>query len=252
LSLPIIRPDWPAPPSINAFTSTRAGGVSLSRWASLNLGLNCGDQPEHVMQNRSRLSLLLPAAPAWLKQVHGIHVVHHDGHLTPEPEADAVISRTAGCVCAVLTADCLPVLLAGKKGTEVAAVHAGWRGLAAGILERTIADMQSNPADLLAWIGPGIGASAYQVGEEVYKAFCSENPDAHRAFRASGGRWMADLALLARQRLEGVGISQVFGGNICTYTQDRDFFSHRRDGPTGRMASVIWIQNEPGLNRRVS
>lgn len=242
MSLPVIRPQWPAPDRVEAFTTTRAGGVSKSPWNNLNLGSNCGDDRLNVLKNREIVSAITPAPPAWLKQTHGTDVVRHEGNLPPEVEADAVIAETAGRVCAVLTADCLPVLLTNTGGTEVAAVHAGWRGLAAGILENTVNCMRSQAPEILAWIGPGIGPSAYQVGSEVRDAFCTDDALAETAFKESGQRWMANLPLLARQRLARCGVSRVFGGEECTFSDEKRFFSCRRDGDTGRMATLIWLR----------
>ena len=236
----LVIPDWPAPPAVRAFTTTRAGGTSEGRWASLNLGDRCGDRPMAVAENRRRLRELLPSEPAWLKQVHGTEVLDLDDAAGTDCEADAAISRAAGRVCAVLTADCLPVLFCDRRGASVAVAHAGWRGLASGVLERTVQALGADPGDTLAWLGPGIGASAYEVGGEVRDAFIRSDPRAAASFTPRGNRWLADLYGLARQRLAVAGVRSVHGGTFCTYTEQDRFFSHRRDGGSGRMATVVW------------
>lgn len=238
----VIHPQWPAPATVRAFTTTRTGGVSAAPWKSLNLGLNCGDNRSNVLKNRELVAKMIPAPPAWLKQTHGTGVIHHDSPATAENEADAAVATRAGCVCAVLTADCLPVLFTNISGTEVAAAHAGWKGLAAGVLESTVRHMRSTPGDIIAWIGPCIGPSAYEVGSEVREAFCHDDRTARSAFMPSGARWLADLPMLARQRLARSGVRGVFGGEHCTFAGKDRFFSYRRDGITGRMATLIWFQ----------
>lgn len=239
----ILRPDWEAPPAIDAASSTRKGGVSRGVHASLNLGAHVGDDPGAVAENRRRLRdrLRLPSEPAWLAQVHGTRVVTARRGGTPV-EADAAVSREPGTVCAVLTADCLPVLFASRRGDEVAAAHAGWRGLAAGVLEATLAAMRTAPHGLLAWLGPAIGQPAFEVGDEVRSAFLDRSPDQARFFRRNErGRWQADLAGLARHRLEQAGVD-VSGGGHCTLADPGRFYSYRRDGECGRMASLVWIR----------
>ncbi|NIP18843.1 MAG: peptidoglycan editing factor PgeF [Xanthomonadales bacterium] len=238
----LIQPDWPAPGAVRAFTTTRRGGVSQGVWHSLNLGAHCGDDAGAVRRNRQQLRSLLPAEPLWLDQVHGSQVVEHAGGQDRQPTADGAVARQPGQVCAVLTADCLPVLLCDTRGRCVAAAHAGWRGLAAGILESTVEAMCVAPERVMAWLGPGIGPRAYEVGAEVREAFVRGDAGAAKAFAPHGDRWLADLYLLARRRLEGTGIVQVFGGGLCTHDEPRRFFSHRRDGQTGRMATVIWLE----------
>jgi polyphenol oxidase len=196
-----------------------------------------------VARNRALLSdrLALPDEPLWLCQVHGCEVAL-GGVDTSGCEADAAVATGPGVVCAVLTADCLPLLLCDQAGTRVAAVHAGWRGLVAGVIETAVASMQTAPGDLLAWLGPAIGPDAFEVGDEVRTAFLARDPAADTAFRASsGGRWLADIYLLARRRLDAVGVGQVSGGGLCTVTDARRFYSYRRDGATGRMATLIWM-----------
>jgi YfiH family protein len=239
-----ITPDWPAPVTTRAVTTTRQGGVSQGPWASMNLADHVGDAIVDVQANRARLRerLQLPASPLWLRQVHSTRVV--DAASTALPvEADAAFAARTGVICAVLTADCLPVLLCDTNGTRVAAAHAGWRGLAAGVLEQAVAALQAPGAELLAWLGPAIGAEAYVVGDEVREVFLDHAAEARDAFHpvASGG-WHADLYQLARQRLAASGVRAVYGGGFCTFTEQRRFFSYRRDGVTGRMASLIWLE----------
>jgi YfiH family protein len=235
-----IVPDWPAPASVKAFITTRADGVSTGPYAGLNLGLRTEDDPAAVEANRRRLRAALPGEPKWLRQVHGAEVADADA-LTEIPEADAAVARAAGTVCAVLVADCIPVLLTDRAGSTVAVAHAGWRGLARGVLERTVERMAQPPRTLLAYLGPGIGPGAFEVGADVREAFLAAGAAADAAFAPrSPGKWMADLYRLARQRLAGCGVSEVYGGEWCTYSDARRFYSHRRDGPTGRMAALIW------------
>ena len=236
---PII-PDWPAPANVRALMTTRTGGLSAGPWASLNLGDHVGDDPRCVAANRARLCAALPAAPAWLKQVHGTCVVEATGGTA---EADASVSRTPGQVCAVLTADCLPVLFCDRAGSVVAAAHAGWRGLANGVLEATVAAMRVPPGEIRAWMGAAIGPTAFEVGEDVREAFLERHPDTASAFASpdAHGKWRADLYTLARIRLAHAGVQAVSGGGHCTFSEPSVFFSYRRDGVTGRMASLIWL-----------
>lgn len=239
-------PDWPAPVQVRARVSTRAGGVSLGDFASLNLGDHVGDDPAAVAENRARLrqALGVPAEPFWLNQVHGITVVEAGSGLGARRDADAAYSRTAGTVCAVLTADCLPVLFCDGAATTVAAAHAGWRGLAAGVLEATVSAMAVTPGSILAWLGPAIGPSVFEVGEEVRAAFLLHGAAAADAFRPSpSGRWLADLYQLARLRLAAMGVTAVYGGGFCTYTDAERFYSYRRQARTGRFASLIWRED---------
>ena len=240
-----LLPDWPAPAHIRAGTSWRYGGTSQGPYASLNLALHVGDEVKAVEENRRRLGL--PSEPIWLNQVHGQTVINAGQYVEQDTtqviEADAAYTDQAGVICAVLTADCLPVLLCDRRGTRVAAVHAGWRGLAAGIIERSV-DALVLPGDtLLAWLGPAIGPTAYEVGDEVHRAFVAEDPQADMAFRPGrAGHWWLDLYQLARQRLMRRGVSNISGGDHCTWQEAESFYSYRRDGVTGRMASVIWIE----------
>ena len=238
-----IVPDWPAAARVRAFTTTRRGGVSQAPYASMNLADHVGDDPLAVAQNRQLLQqqLELPGEPLWLQQVHGTTPVNAL-ECTAAPSADASWSQQAGVVCAVLTADCLPVLLCDQRGETIAAVHAGWRGLAAGVIEQTVAAMPVQADELLAWLGPAIGPRAYTVGDEVRDAFLSHQDQASLAFQHAAEGWKADLYLLARQRLSVCGVTAVYGGDRCTLSEPEDFFSYRRDGQTGRMASLIWLE----------
>lgn len=235
-----LRPDWPAPAGIVAGTTTRAGGVSEGVFASLNLGGHVGDDPSRVAENRRRFvaDCGLRAEPGWLTQVHGT-AVRVAGSTAP-PEADAAIARDPGSTAAVLTADCLPILLCADRGDEIAAIHAGWRGLAAGIVAETIVRMKTPPERLLAWLGPAISQPAFEVGDEVRAAFAAADPGSRACFRRNDrGRWQADLYALARRRLGGAGVDAVYGGGLCTFTDRTRFFSYRRDGQCGRMATFI-------------
>jgi len=244
-----LLPDWPAPAHVRAFTTTRAGGVSKSPYDSMNLAMHVGDDPSAVAENRRILRLDLPAEPIWLNQVHGCGVAERADEAEP-PCADASVAREPGTVCAVMTADCLPVLLSDRAGSVVAAAHAGWRGLAAGVLEQTVSAMSVAPGDILAWLGPAIGPEAFEVGEEVREAFVSQHRLAAIAFRPAlpgtldeaPRKWLADIYALARIRLAAIGVEAVYGGGWCTYKDAGRFFSYRRDGATGRMASLIYIE----------
>lgn len=235
-----IEPDWPAPAGVHALVSTRAGGASRPPYASLNLGDHVGDDPAAVALNRRRLRAFLPDEPKWLVQVHGTAVAQAD-QLQGPVEADAAVAFMPGTVCAVLTADCLPVLFCDRGGTRVAAAHAGWRGLAAGVLAASVAAMRCDAAEVLAWLGPAIGPQAFEVGEEVREAFVRDLPAAAAAFLpGQPGKWLADIYQLARLRLARAGVREVYGGGLCTYADQARFYSYRRDGATGRMASLIW------------
>jgi hypothetical protein len=237
----MILPDWPAPARVKGLMTTRAGGVSQAPWAGLNLGDHVGDDPEHVAANRARLRQQLPNEPAWLRQVHGARVVETGRE--PNPEADAAFTRQPVQVCAVLTADCLPVLFCDRAGSVVAAAHAGWRGLAGGVLEATVAAMQVPPGEVLAWMGAAIGPQAFEVGDEVRQAFIAQHAEASEAFvpQPAPGKWLADIYRLARIRLNPIGVQAIYGGGRCTFNESDAFYSYRRDGVTGRMASLIWL-----------
>jgi YfiH family protein len=240
--IPLIVPDWPLPAGLRAVQTTRGGGVSQGPWDSLNLALHTGDDPQTVQKNRERLSLALGLAsiPSWPRQVHGAVVVEA-ASTADTVEADAVVGRGPGEVCGVQTADCLPVLFCSLDGAVVAAAHAGWRGLAGGVLEATLRSMARAPAEVMAWLGPAIGPEAFEVGPEVRAAFVADHAGAAAAFRAGAGdRWFADIYRLARLRLERAGVKGIHGGGRCTYTESETFFSYRRDGTCGRMATLIW------------
>ena len=259
-----IVPDWPVPARVQCLLTTRHGGVSQGAYSSLNLGDHVGDDAQSVAENRGRLASRLPALPQWLQQEHGSVVL--DTSALPDAfqvlAADAVLARQVGRVCAVLTADCLPVLLCDQSGTVVAAVHAGWRGLLAGVLERTVEAMACPSECLLAYLGPAIGPDAFEVGDNVRNAFVATHRSAAAAFKTlsleenvpygilpaenerCSGKWLADIYLLARQDLERLGVNAVYGGNYCTVQEAERFFSYRRDGVTGRMASLIWLAAE--------
>ncbi|MBL8447217.1 MAG: peptidoglycan editing factor PgeF [Zoogloeaceae bacterium] len=227
---------------MGCLSTRRGGGCSTGPYASWNLGDHVGDAPTAVASNREHLRTRLPEDPVWLRQVHGTVVVDADALPNGIPEADAAVARRPGRVCAVLTADCLPVLLCDREGKVVGAAHAGWRGLLMGILELTVDAMAVPGQNLMAWLGPAIGPAAFEVGGEVRSAFIAEDPGATTGFApgAAPGKWWADLPWLARRRLARCGVVTVFGGNRCTYSEAADFFSYRRDGVTGRMASLIW------------
>ena len=243
MSEALLDPDWPAlPATVRAIASTRRGGVSLAPWGSLNLGGHVGDDPAAVAENRRRLVQFadMPREPQWLQQVHGLRVLELHPDAPPAGPADACWTAHAGLPCAVMTADCLPVLFAAADGSCVAAAHAGWRGLVAGVLEATVAALPVPPRTLLAWLGPAIGPQAFEVGDEVRAAFVEACAEDVRCFRADGGRWRADLFALARRRLGDLGLADIAGGGVCTFGDRERFFSHRRDGRCGRMASAIW------------
>ncbi|VAX04773.1 FIG00003370: Multicopper polyphenol oxidase [hydrothermal vent metagenome] len=242
----LIPVDWPAPKNVRAATTSRIGGVSRAPFDSFNLADHVGDHPVAVLANRELLleELALPAEPTWLKQVHGSRVISLDGSSIKLPEADASVSTEPGRVCAVLTADCLPVLFCDRAGTRVAAAHAGWRGLATGVLEATVAQMAVAPDEIMAWLGPAIGPPAFEVGTDVRTAFVDGDATSATAFVALGdGRWLANIDSLARQRLARAGVTAVYGGDRCTYSEAGMFYSYRRDGATGRMASLVWLSN---------
>lgn len=239
-----IVPDWPAPDTVRAISTTRSGGVSTGPWASLNLGDHVEDDPTDVAANRHILfeTAGLPAEPHWLKQVHGCDVSDAAADRSG-CEADASVVESQGAVCAVMTADCLPVIFTNRSGTRIAAAHAGWRGLAAGVLESTAARFDDTPEAIMAWLGPAIGPQAFEVGDEVREAFVSAHGGSESAFRSvRPGHWLADIYALARIHLAAIGIDRVFGGGLCTFSDSERFFSYRRDGVTGRMATLVWME----------
>ncbi|WP_296262957.1 peptidoglycan editing factor PgeF [Pseudomonas sp. UBA6562] len=241
LAQALLFPDWPAPANVGACVTTRAGGVSLPPYDTFNLGDHVGDAPQAVAENRQRLSSTLQVRPAWLKQVHGVDVAHAD----PERvcQADACWTSTPGIACTAMTADCLPVLFCDRAGSRVAAAHAGWRGLAAGVLEATLDTLAIAPDQVLVWLGPAIGPQAFEVGLEVREAFTRQHPEAHTAFvpGEQPGKLLADIYALARIRLAARGITAVYGGGLCTVSDPR-FYSYRRTPQGGRFASLVWLK----------
>ena len=247
--------DWELPRGVFAACTTRLGGVSTEPWDSFNLATHVGDDLTHVAANRARLRelLKLDAEPAWLNQVHGVTVKNVDGApFSPIPfTADAAVASRAGAACVVMVADCLPVLFCSTDGQRIGAAHAGWRGLAAGVLERTVEAMGVPANALRAWLGPAISQEHFEVGDEVRAAFVQRDPAAAAAFvNNPRGRWQCDLYLLARQRIEGTGVSDISGGGLCTYADPHRFHSYRRElhlgkPTTGRMATLIWIESAP-------
>ena len=240
----LIKPDWPAPPGVCALSTTRNGGVSQGPWESFNLGDACGDDPAHVAVNRKTLASLLPGNPPWMRQVHGKKVVEGG---QPGARADAAVTSEAGDVLVIMTADCLPVLLCDSEGSRVGAAHAGWRGLAGGVIEATVDAMNKAPESLMAWLGPAISGAVYEVGDDVRDAFAASPTLAgaavSHAFQRHGERWLLDVYQAARVILAGLGVERVYGGNFCTFSDAGRFFSHRRDGVTGRMASLVWLDH---------
>jgi hypothetical protein len=244
-------PDWPAPASVRSWVTTRAGGQSAGAYSSLNLATHVGDAPERVAENRARLvrELALPSEPVWLAQVHGSGVLDLDAAFDAArrdrgapPTADAAVTARAGVVCAVLTADCLPVIFCDRAGTRVGIAHAGWRGLLAGVLPAAAHAMRAPPAALVAWLGPAISPAAYEVGADVRDAYLARDASAARHFSPNArGRWQADLYGLARASLASAGVTAVHGGGFCTFAEERRFFSHRREAPCGRMATLVWL-----------
>jgi YfiH family protein len=236
-----LTPDWPAPARVRACVTTRSGGVSAAPFDSLNLGEHVDDDPAAVAKNRQRLLSQLGCQPAWLRQVHGIQVVAADPARVAE--ADASWTATPGIACTAMTADCLPALFCDRAGTRVAAAHAGWRGLAGGVLEATVQALGVAPEELLVWLGPAIGPAAFEVGAEVRETFVRQHGEAASAFvpGANAGKYMADIYQLARIRLAAIGVTAVSGGGLCTYSDPR-FYSYRRSARTGRFASLIWLQ----------
>jgi len=238
-----IQPDWPAPSNVRAASTLRLGGVSTAPFDSLNLALHVGDDPSRVDENRRRVkkTLQLPAEPCWLQQVHGVEVINAATYSVPAV-ADACLATEPAKVCVVMTADCLPVLFCNRDGTRVAAAHAGWRGLAAGVLVNTVQALKCLPSELIAWIGPAIGPAAFEVGDEVRTTFIDSDAVNAACFtRNSRERWMADLYQLACNELARLGVQDIFVEQACTVTDASQFFSYRRDGQTGRMASMIWL-----------
>ena len=237
-----VKPDWSAPPQIRACCTTRHGGVSQTPFDGLNLGLHVGDRDDDVLQNRRRLreDLLLPSEPCWINQTHSVEVVTLEQD--DNRDADAAITREAGRIAVVMTADCLPILLCNRAGSEVAAIHAGWRGLQAGVIQSTLTAMHSPVEQLIAWVGPGITQASFEVGDEVYAAFVDPQPSAASCFNANRpGHWLCDLGGLAKSVLRRAGVAEVSLSPHCSYRDAGRFYSYRREATTGRMASLIWI-----------
>jgi hypothetical protein len=235
-------PDWPAPANVRSLQTTRRGGVSRAPYDSRNLGDHVGDNPLAVAQNRQRLNRLMPSEPVWLEQVHGTQVVNAD-LASCKPRGDAAVARHPGSVCVVMTADCLPVLLCDASGAVVGAAHAGWRGLCDGVIEATVQAMNTPAEKLLAWLGPAISQPAFEVGAELRAAFIARDAQAASAFVPGvDGKWQADIYHLARLSLQALGVTQIYGGQHCTYHEAEQFFSYRRDGVTGRMGAFIWLE----------
>ncbi|MDB6096030.1 MAG: yfiH [Francisellaceae bacterium] len=245
-----IQANWPAPSHIKAYCTRRDKGQSLGPYTSFNLALHVGDDAGSVLLNREKLKkdLNLPTEALWLNQVHGTNVVNlNDNYVHENREAikaDASLSFEKNLVCAVLTADCLPLLICDKKGSFVAAVHAGWRGLCSGIIEQTLSYWKKPPQDLLVWLGPAIGAKEFEVGVDVYNAFKADNLNNLKGFKQQAlnpKKYLMDIYEIARIKLKKYGVENIYGGEYCTFTNAQDFYSYRRDGVTGRMASLIWI-----------
>ncbi|WP_299022070.1 peptidoglycan editing factor PgeF [uncultured Photobacterium sp.] len=239
----LIFPDWPAAAHVKAASTTRLGGVSQPPYQGLNLGLHVGDEAELVGKNRTLLQqqLGLMEQPAWLNQIHSTRVIELQSPLSSVSDADGSYTQVAGLGCVVMTADCLPLLLCDKEGTQVAAVHAGWRGLADGIIEAALAKFTVPADSIMAWLGPAISPEVFEVGGEVREQFIAGSPQAEHAFKPHGDKWLADLYILARQRLQAYGVTQIYGGQYCTFSDPELFYSYRRDGVTGRQASLIWL-----------
>ncbi len=249
--LNFITPNWPAPANVHALQTNRDGGTSLAPYDSFSLGGHVGDKPIHLAHNRQRLSQYLPSEPVWLNQVHGVNVLNLDEIVAANtdclPDADASYTSRKNVVCVTMTADCLPILLCDQAGTAVASIHAGWRSLCDGVIEATVAKMPAKSADLMAWLGPAIGPNAFEVGFEVREQFIAKDAKSERAFKPQGEnqeqeKWLADIYKIATQRLNNCGITQIYGGGECTFTDEKRFFSFRRNGVTGRMASLIWLE----------
>ncbi|HQM87772.1 MAG TPA: peptidoglycan editing factor PgeF [Methylotenera sp.] len=242
--LDFIIPNWPVPANVVALQTTRLGGVSSAPFDSLNLGAHVNDDPIAVAKNRQLLSPYLPNEPVWVNQVHGIEVIDAAQSACLQ-NADASFTTKPNVVCVTMTADCLPVLLCDKAGTVVAAVHAGWRGLCDGVIEAAVNKLPVEHSEILAWLGPAIGPNAFEVGSEVRAQFIAKDAQAASAFQTNGNKWLGDIYQIARQRLNYLGVTQIYGGSVnedfCTYTDATRFYSFRRDDVTGRMASLIWL-----------
>ena len=242
-SAPFFTAEWPAPANVRTLITTRNGGISEGAYRSLNLGSHVGDNAGHVQHNRATIQAHIDAPVVYLNQIHGTTVVQASEHIGRPPDADAAVDRTGTAACAVMTADCLPVLFCDRAGTVVAAAHAGWRGLAGGILQNTIAAMNTPAAEIMAYLGPAIGSDAFEVGQDVYDAFTAQTREAAQAFEPIGAnKYLADIYALARLVLQREGIHLIYGGGRCTVLERDTFFSYRREKQTGRMASIIWLE----------
>ena len=240
---PFLTADWPAPANVKTLITTRNGGVSQGAYQSLNVGSHVGDDPEAVRRNREIVQERVGLPVAYLNQIHSTAVVNAADVLDSAPDADASVDNTGKAACAAMTADCLPVLFCDKAGTVVAAAHAGWRGLAGGVLQNTVRAMNVAPIEIIAYLGPAIGPDAFEVGQDVVSAFCQPMPEAERAFKViGGGKFLADIYTLAKMILQREGVSMIYGGSYCTVLERDTFFSYRRDGRTGRMVSAVWLE----------
>ncbi|OLQ85561.1 multi-copper polyphenol oxidoreductase [Vibrio panuliri] len=239
----LIIPNWKVPKQVKAISTTRLGGCSVAPYQGLNLGSHVGDELAAVLENRQSLVVQasMPSAPVWLNQTHSTHVEVVSKPTDQILDADGVFTAQPGVVCSAMTADCMPVLLTNTQGTQVAAVHAGWRGLAHGIVENAV---ELFDGEVIAWLGPAIGPSAFEVGDDVLQAFCDFDSQASIAFKPTGkaGKWWANMDQIATQRLNKLGVRQVFASGMCTYADPERFYSYRRDGVTGRQASLIWLE----------
>lgn len=240
----LFKANWPAPKNVKTLMSTRNGGVSIGEYASLNVGAHVGDDAKRVAENRRRVQAHVPAPLVYLNQIHSATVVEALPAQEGMADADASVAHNASAACAVMTADCLPVLFCNRQGTVVGAAHAGWRGLAGDVLAQTVAKMGCDPLDVMAYLGPAIGPDAFEVGQDVWDAFCLPHPHAITAFQDIGNdKYLANIYDLAKIKLKDIGVTQVYGGDYCTVLQRDLFFSYRRDGQTGRMVSAIWLQD---------
>lgn len=239
------KANWPAPPNIKALTTTRLNGFSQTPYDSNNLGLHVGDNEVDVLKNRQQLAeqLGLPAEPIWLNQTHSTTCVIAE--TDSNRNADAAVTRSIAHPLVIMTADCLPIVLCNKQGTEIAAIHAGWRGLYNGVIENTLQKMMSKPEDLLAWIGPAISQKHYEIGDEVYESFTGKYAQSIDAFAVNGSKWLADLPKIAELVLNKLGIKAVYQSNLCTFSLENEFYSYRRQSQTGRIATLVWFNDQP-------
>lgn len=238
----VITPEWPVPSNVKSIITTRKGGISENNYASFNIAQHVEDNPEHVLANRSELRKLLPSEPVWLSQVHGNRVIQANSNTSQNIEADAAVTNQPKVVLSIQTADCLPLLLCNQQATVVGACHAGWKGLANDVIENTVQEMQCSAETIIAYLGPAIGPEKFEVGKEVREVFVNKHSLAAFAFvQTSADKWLADIYALARIRLSAIGVTNIYGGDFCTFSEETRFFSYRRDKQTGRMASLIWL-----------